>query len=80
MPRDPLRRDADAIAIEQCIWWASASIRPDEALEAMGIEWPAGHTPDWHDAQLAAAIFWRRLCDMPAELPTKKGRLRLVTR
>lgn len=74
-----LKRDADRLAIEQCLWWASNDFRPEEALAALGIVAPVRREPDWHDVQLAAALLWRRMCDIPQEAADpRQPQLRLV--
>ncbi len=71
--------DADRIAIDQCLWWASQDIAPSDALASIGLEWPGKRPPTWHDVQLAVALTWR-LLPTPAPADRRQGKLRLVMR
>lgn len=56
-----MSRDADRAAVEQCIWWQAHNFMPYEALQALGMDWPANKEADWHGVHLAAALMWRQL-------------------
>lgn len=71
--------DADSVAIEQCLWWASKAFTPTSAIEVIGLAWPGNHPPTWHDVQFAVALMWRRL-PTPAPADRRQGQLRLVMR
>jgi hypothetical protein len=46
------------IAIEHVLWAASHGLSARELVRSIGIRWPDGRDPSWHDA--VQALIWRR--------------------
>lgn len=58
-PRAELGELAETeIAIEHVLWAATQGLSTRELVRSIGIRWPDGKDPSWHDA--VQALIWRR--------------------